>query len=188
MGEAVGDGGWGAAPRARRAAAARGLGTESGIANDSSGARTGASGAGTGLGVVIARRRTLANSSRSGTWGEVRTAAARMTGTRTRNCCEPGEGSSNGARCALRTALANAGGVDWRPRSLVAMDRRGGRALMKLCSRTASACRCAAAEHWICCWALSRSVRTMSRSRLRDSRSPCATASSCCWASYRSRS
>ena len=41
------------------------------------------------------------------------------------------------------------------------------------------ACRYAAAERWICCWALSPSVRTMSRSRLRDSRSPCATVSVC---------
>ena len=86
VGEAVGDGGWGAAPGARRAAAALGLGIGSGIANDSLGTHTGVSGAGTRLGVVIARRRTSANSSRSGTWGEVRTAAARMTGTRTRNC------------------------------------------------------------------------------------------------------
>ena len=86
MGEAVGDGGWGAAPGARRAIAALGLGIRSGIGNDSPGARVGVSGAGTGLGVAIALPRTSANSSRSGAWGEVRTAAARMTGTRTRNC------------------------------------------------------------------------------------------------------
>ena len=86
MGEAVGDGGWGAAPGARRAVAALGLGIGSGIANDSPGARVGVSETGTGLGAAIALRRTSANSSRSGAWGEVRTAAARMTGTRTRNC------------------------------------------------------------------------------------------------------
>ena len=38
------------------------------------------------LSAAIALRRTSANSSRSGAWGEVRTAAARMTGTRTRTC------------------------------------------------------------------------------------------------------
>ena len=65
-----------------------------------------------------------------------------MTGTRTRNCCEPGAGSSKEARTALRTTLANTGGVDGRPRSVVAMDR----AVMKLWSRTASACRSAPAE------------------------------------------
>ena len=149
VGEAVGEGGWGAAPGARRAAAALSLGIGSGIANDNPATRTGVCGAGMGLGVVIARRRTSANSSRSGTWGEVRSAAARMTGTRTGNCCEPGVGSSKEAGTALRTASANAGGVDRRPPSLVAMDKRGCRALMKLRSRTPSSCRCAAAECWI---------------------------------------
>ena len=138
----MGDGGWRAAPGARRGAAARGLGTGARMANESSGAPTGASGVVRGLGVATACLRTPARSSRSSTWGEVRTTAARMTGTRARNCREPGGGSSNEAGTALRTALANVGGVDWRPRSLVAMDRRGGRALMKLCSLTASACRC----------------------------------------------
>ena len=111
-----------------------------------------------------------------------------MTGKRAKNCGEPGGGSSNEAGTALRTALATAGGVDCRLRSLVAMDRRGGKDRMKPLSLMASACRCAAAARWTCCRALSRSVRTRSRSRLRDVRSSCATRSSCCWASYRSRS
>ena len=42
-------------------------------------------------------------------------------------------------------ALVNAGGVDGRPRSMVAMDKRGGMDLMTLLSRAASVCRCAAA-------------------------------------------
>ena len=67
------------------------------------------------------------------------------------------------------------------------MDKRGGMDLMKLLNRTASVCRCAAAERWTCYWALSRSALTMSRSRVRDSKSPRATASSRCWASYWSR-
>ena len=76
MGEAVCDGNWGAAPGARRAVAALGLGIGSGMANDKPGARVGVPGTGTGLGAAIALRRTSANSSRSGAWGEVRTAAA----------------------------------------------------------------------------------------------------------------
>ena len=54
-----------------------------------------------------------------------------MTGTRARNCGEPGGGRSNKAGTALHMALANAGSVDWRLRSLVAMDTRGGRDRMK---------------------------------------------------------
>ena len=50
------------------------------------GARAGVSRTGTALGAAIALRRTSANSSRLGALGEVRTAAASMTGTRTRNC------------------------------------------------------------------------------------------------------
>ena len=157
MGEGAGNSGWRGAPGARRGAAARGLGTGAGTANEILGASTGASGVVTGLGVATACLSTPARSSRSGTWGEVRTAAAGIKGTRARNCREPGGGSSNEAGTAVRTALANTGGMDWRPRSLVAMDRRGGKALMKLCSLTASACRCAAADRWTCCTALSRS-------------------------------
>ena len=156
-----------------------GLGNRAGTANKISGASTGASGVVMGLGVATACLSTPARSSGSGTWGEVRIAAARMTGTRAKNCREPGGGSSNEAGTALRTALAHAGAVDWSPRSLVAMDRRGGKALMKLCSLTASACRCAAADRCTCCRALSGSVRIMSRSRLTDSMSPCASFSSC---------
>ena len=171
-------------PGARSRAAARGLGTGAGTAKEMLGVSMGASGIATGLAIATACPSTRARSSRSGIWGEVRTAVARMTGTRGRTCGEPGGGSSNEAGIALRTALANVGGVDWRPRSLVAMERRGGKDWMKPCSLTASACRCAAAERWTCGRALSRSIQIMSRSRLRDSGSSCATRSTCCWASY----
>ena len=107
VGEGVGDGGWRGALGARSGAATRGcLGTGAGTAKEMFGASVGASG------LTTARLGTLARSSRSGTWGEVRTTAARMTGTRAKNCGEPGGGSSNEAGTALRTALANAGGVD----------------------------------------------------------------------------
>ena len=86
MGDVVGDGGWEVAPSARKAETFLGLGIGSGTANDNPGARAGVSRTGTALGAAIALRRTSANSSRSGAWGEVRTAAASMTGTRTRNC------------------------------------------------------------------------------------------------------
>ena len=86
MGDAVGDGGWVVAPGARKGETVLGLGIGSVIANDNPGERAGVSGTGTALGAAIALRRTSANSSRSGAWGEVRTAAASMTGTRTRNC------------------------------------------------------------------------------------------------------
>ena len=54
---------------------------------------------------------TLATASRLGAWGDVRTAAARITGTRARICGELGGGNSNEAGTAVRTALANA--VEW---------------------------------------------------------------------------
>ena len=68
------------------------------------------------------------------------------------------------------------------------MDRRGSKDGMKPFSLTASACRYAAADRWTGCRALSRSMRIMSRSCLRDSKCSCATRSTCCWASYRSHS
>ena len=106
MGEGVRDGGSRGAVGGRCGAAARGwLGTGAGTAKEMLGASVGASG------LAIARLSTLARSSKLGTQCEVRTAAARMTGTRTRNCGEPGGGSSNEAGTALRTALAKAGGV-----------------------------------------------------------------------------
>ena len=144
MEEGVGDGGRRGAAGAQSGAAARGLGTGAGMAKDMLGVSAGASGIATGLATAIACLSTPARLSRSGTWGEVRRAAARMTGPRARKCGEPGGGggSSNEAGTAVRTALANAGGVDWRLRSLVAMDRRGGKDRMKPFSLTASACRC----------------------------------------------
>ena len=87
-------------------------------------------------GLATACLSTLARASRSGAWSEVRT-AARITGTRTMNCGELGGGSSYEAGTALRTALANAAGVAWRLRSLVAIHRRVGRDRMKPPSLTA---------------------------------------------------
>ena len=60
-----------------------------------------------------------------------------MTRTRAKSCGEPGGGSSNEAGTALRTALPNTSGVDWRLRSLVATDGRGGKDRMKSWNLTA---------------------------------------------------
>ena len=183
VGEGVGDCGWTGALGAYGGAAAQGcLGTGAGIAKEMLGASVGASGLDT------ACLSTLARPSRLGAWCEVRTAAARITGTRARNCGEPGGGSLNEAGTALRTGLATAGSVDKRPRTLVAMDRRGGRDRMKPPSLTAPAYRCAEAARWTCRRASTRSSQTRSRSRLRDARSSWAACSSCCRASYRSLS
>ena len=106
VGEGVGDQVWGGASRTRGGAAARGLfGTGAGKAKEMLGASAGAAGPATTCLSMLAR------ASRSGAWGEVRTAAARITGTRARNCGERGGGNSKEAGTALRTALANAAGV-----------------------------------------------------------------------------
>ena len=70
MGDAVGDGGWEVAPSARKAETALGFGIGSGTANDKPGACAGVSKPGTALSTAIALRRTFANSSISGAWGE----------------------------------------------------------------------------------------------------------------------
>ena len=107
VGEGVGDSGLRGTLGACGGAAARGcLGTRAGKAKEMLNAYVAASG------LATARLSTLARLSRSGTWGEVRTAAARMNGTRAGICGEPGGGGSNEAGTALRTALVNASGVD----------------------------------------------------------------------------
>ena len=86
----VGDRVWGGATGTRGGAA--------GTAKEMLGASVGV------VGPATACLSTLARASRSGAWGEVRTAAARITGTRARNCGELGGSSLNEAGSGLKTS------------------------------------------------------------------------------------
>ena len=104
--EEIGNRVWGGAFGTRGGAAARGLfGTGAGTPREILSASKEAAWPAT------ACLSTLARASRLGVWGEVSMAAARITGTRARNCGELSGDYSNEAGPALRIALANAAGV-----------------------------------------------------------------------------
>ena len=120
--------------------------------------------------------------------GRGRIAAAGMMGTRATNCGEPGGGNSKGGQHRTGDGV---GKRMWRGLEAAEPDGRG----QEVGQRPDEGVHLNGPSLPLCCGgpldllqALSRSVQIMSRSRLRDSTSSCATRSTCCWTSYRSSS